>query len=101
MTYNYPPYNVNRIRIIEIRFIFIRARRRRPSCRACALPPCLIPKQALVFIYLQSMALENTVGKGNEQFFHFPQCFLSVLRTFHIFIIFEIVVCKLFKFGRV
>ena len=36
--------------------------------------------------YLQYKSLENTVGKGEiarkEQFLLFPQCFLSILRTF-------------------
>ena len=44
------------------------------------------PKQALVFTCLQYKSLENTVGKGeiarNEQFLLFPQCFLSIRRTF-------------------
>ena len=43
----------------------------------------------------EKQAFENTVGKGeiahNEQFLLFPQCFVE----------FEIVVCKLFQFGRV
>ena len=50
-------------------------------------------------------AFENTVGKGeiarNEQFLLFPQCFLPVWIAFAIFVKFEIVVCKLFQFGRV
>ena len=44
------------------------------------------PKQALVFMCLQYKSFENTVGKGkialNMQFFHFPQCFLFIWRTF-------------------
>ena len=44
-----------------------------------------LPKQALVFTYLQYKSFENTVGKGeiarNEQFLLFPQCFLPVWRT--------------------
>ena len=43
------------------------------------------PKQALVFC-LQSKSIENNVGKGEiaryEQFLLFPQCFLSIWRTF-------------------
>ena len=54
---------------------------------------------------LQYKPFENTVGKGeiarNEQFLLFPQCFLPVRRIFAICIKFEIVVCKLFQFGRV
>ena len=50
-------------------------------------------------------AFENTVGKGeiarNEQFLLFPQCFLPVWITFCHFIKFEIVVCRLFQFGKV
>ena len=53
---------------------------------------------------LQYESFENTVGKGkiacNEQFLRFQQCFLPLWRTFHYFIEFEIVVCKLFQFGR-
>ena len=49
-------------------------------------------------------AFENSVGKGeialNEQFLLFPQCFLPVWITFSIFVKFEIVVFKLFQFGR-
>ena len=44
------------------------------------------PKQALVFTCLQYKPFENTVGKGeiahNEQFLLFPQCFLSIWKTF-------------------
>ena len=44
---------------------------------------------------------ENTVGKGeiarDEQFLLSPQCFPPIWRTFK----FEIVICKLFQFGRV
>ena len=54
---------------------------------------------------LQYKPFENTAGKGeialNEQFFLLPQCFLPVLRTSSIFIKFEIVVCKVFQYGRV
>ena len=42
-------------------------------------------KQTLVFTCLQYQFFENNVGKGditlNEQFLHFPQCFLPVWRT--------------------
>ena len=45
------------------------------------------------------------MGKGeiahNEQFLLFPQCFLPVEELSAIFIKFEIVVCKVFQFGRV
>ena len=65
----------------------------------------LSQSQALVFTCLQHKSFENAVGKGeiarNEQFLLFPQCFLPVWKTFAIFIEFEIVVCKLFQFGRV
>ena len=48
---------------------------------------------------------ENTVGKGeiarNEQFLLFPQCFLPIWITFCHFVKLEIVVCKVFQFGRV
>ena len=44
------------------------------------------PKQALVFMCLQYKPFENTAGKGEiaqkEQFLLFPQCFLSIWRTF-------------------
>ena len=47
-------------------------------------------------------AFENTMGKGeiahNKQFLLFPQCLQLVSA---IFVKFEIVVCKLFQFGRV
>ena len=59
--------------------------------------------QALVFTCLQYKSFENTFRKGeiarNEQFLRFPQCFLPVWKTFSR--TFEIVVCKLFQFGRV
>ena len=62
-------------------------------------------KQASVFRCLQYKSFENTVGKGeiarNELFLLFPQCFLPVCKTFCHFNEFEIVVCKLFEFGRV
>ena len=64
-----------------------------------------LPEQALIFTCLQYNSFENTVGKGeiarNEQFLLFPLCFLHVFRTFCPFISSEIVVCKLFQFGRV
>ena len=53
------------------------------------------------------MPFENTVGKGeiarNEQFpFFFPTVFSTFLEKLSsIFVKFEIVVCKLFQFGRV
>ena len=51
---------------------------------------------------LGNKPFENTVGKGeiacNEQFLLFPQCFLPIS---FIFVKSEIVVCKLFQFGRV
>ena len=44
------------------------------------------PKQTLDFTCLQYKQVENTAVKGeiarNEQFLHFPQCFLPVLRAF-------------------
>ena len=62
--------------------------------------------QALVFINLQYMSFEITMGKGeiarDKKFLLFPH---SVFYPFGelsaIFIKFEIVVCKLFQFGRV
>ena len=63
------------------------------------------PKQALVFTCLQYKSFENTMGKGeiahNEQFLLFPQCFYLFEELSAVFIKFEIVVCKLFQFGRV
>ena len=54
------------------------------SLNACTFNP--FPKQALVFTCLQCKSFENTVGKGeiarDEQFLLFPQCFLTVWRTF-------------------
>ena len=48
--------------------------------------PAMFPKQALVSTCLQYKSFENTVGKGqtarNEQFLLFPQCFLTIWRTF-------------------
>ena len=50
----------------------------------------LFPEQALVFTRLQYRSFENTGGKGeiarNEQFLLFPQCFLSIGRTFFHFL---------------
>ena len=47
------------------------------------------PKQALVFTCLLYKFFENTVVKGeiahDEQFLLFPQCFLSICRTFYHF----------------
>ena len=44
------------------------------------------PIQSLGFMCLQENSFENTVGKGeiahNKQFLLFPQCFLSIWRTF-------------------
>ena len=44
------------------------------------------PKQALVFTCPQYKSFENTAGKGeiarNEQFLLFPQCFLTIWKTF-------------------
>ena len=52
---------------------------------------------------LQYKYFENTVGKGeiahNEQFL-FPRVCYSFGELSAIFIQFEIVVCKLFQFGR-
>ena len=67
------------------------------------------PKQALVFKFLQLKSFENTIGKReiacHEQFFIFPQCFHRDLYLFGklsvIYSKFDIVVCKLFEFGRV
>ena len=48
---------------------------------------------------------ENTVGKREiarkEQFLFFPQCFYPFRELSTIFTKFEIVICKLFQFGRV
>ena len=49
--------------------------------------------------------LENTLRKReiaqNEQFLLFPQCFVPIWITFCHFVKSDIVVCKLFQFGRV
>ena len=46
------------------------------------------PKQALVFTCLQDKSFENGVGKGeiatNEQFLHFPKCFLQGSSTYRL-----------------
>ena len=48
---------------------------------------------------------ENTLGNGEiaryEQFLIFSQYFLPVRELSTIFVKFEIVICKLFQFGRV
>ena len=63
------------------------------------------PKQALAFTCLQYNSFENNVGKGeiarNEQFLLFPQCFYRFGELSAIFTKFKIVVCKLFRIGRV
>ena len=64
------------------------------------------PKQALLFTCLQYKSFENTVGKGeiarDEQFLLFQHCFLPVNEELSAgFFKFEIVICKLFQFGRV
>ena len=67
--------------------------------------PYLFPKQALDITCQQYKSFENTVGKGEiacyEQFLLFPQCFYPFWTVFFHFIIFKIVVCQLFQFGRV
>ena len=54
---------------------------------------------------LRYKSLENTVGKGeiarNKQFLLFLHCFLTFWKTLAMFIKFQIVVSKLFQFGRV
>ena len=62
------------------------------------------PKQAPVFMCLQYMSFENTVGKEEisheEQFLLFPRYFLPFLRNFGHF--YQITNCrKLLKFKRV
>ena len=56
-------------------------------------------------MYLQNKSFENTVEKGEiahyEQFLLFPQCFPPVRELSAIFMKFDIVVSKLFEFGRV
>ena len=72
------------------------------AARLCTKP---FPKQVLVFTCPQCKSFENTVGKGeiarNEQFLFLPQCFLPFWRTFHHFYKIQIIVWKLFQFGRV
>ena len=58
------------------------------------------------FKRLHNKFFQNIVEKEeiacNKQFLLFPKCFLQILGTFcHFFFIYEIVVCKLFQFGRV
>ena len=60
----------------------------------------------MVFTCLQYKSFENTVGKGeiarNEQFLLFPHSvFCLFVDLSAIFNKIEIVVCKLFEFGRV
>ena len=54
---------------------------------------------------LKFKSFENNVGKGeiacNEQFLLFPQCFLSLWRTFLRSKNIKFVICNLFNFGRV
>ena len=64
------------------------------------------PKQALVFTCLQYKSFENTAGEkekllitSNFSFSH--SVFYPFWELFAIFIKFEIIVCKLFQFGRV
>ena len=63
------------------------------------------PKEALVFACLLYKSFENTVEKEEiaqkEQFLFFPKSFYLFGELPAIFIKFEIVVCKLFEFGRV
>ena len=64
-----------------------------------------IPKQALVFTCLQNKSFD-TVGNGeiacNGQFHPFPAgVFYPFGELSAIFIKFELVICKLFQFGRV
>ena len=58
-----------------------------------------------LFTCLQYKSFENTVGKGeiagNGQYLLFPQCFLPVQKLSANFIKFEIVICKLFLFGKI
>ena len=62
------------------------------------------PKQVLVFTCLQYKSLK-TLGKEeiayNEQFLLFPQYFLPYRELSATFIKSEIVVCKIFQYGRV
>ena len=70
----------------------------------CNMSSLTISQTSLVFTCLQYKPFENTVEKGeiarNEQFLLFPKCFLPVGWLSAIFVKFEIVVCKLFQFGR-
>ena len=49
------------------------------------IPPYSFPNQTLLFMCLQEMSFENTVGKGEiaheEQFLLLPKCFLPFWRT--------------------
>ena len=62
-------------------------------------------KQALVYTCLQYKSFENTLGKEkiahNEQFLASHSVFLPFGELSATFFKFEIVVCKLFQFGRV
>ena len=62
-----------------------------------------ISKQVQFYTCLQYKSFENTGGKikiaGKEQFLLFPQCFLPVWR-FSVVFKPEIVICKLFQFGK-
>ena len=68
---------------------------------------CLTLSQTSPGFYVSAVQVFlETVGKGetarNEQFLLFPQCFLTIWRTFcHFHLANEIVVCKIFQFGRV
>ena len=57
------------------------------------------PKQAWVFTCLQYKPLGNTVGKGEIAFSH--SVFYPFVELSANLIPFEIVVCKLFQFGKV
>ena len=56
------------------------------TCISCTFKP--FPNKPW-FLDVYRMSCENTVGKGeiarNEQFLLFPQCFLTVWRTFFLF----------------
>ena len=58
----------------------------------------------MVFMCLQCKSFENTVGKGetahNVLFLLFPQCFLSISKTFWDLIKSEIIICKLFSLDK-
>ena len=67
--------------------------------------PMVFLALSLIFTCLQHKSFENTVGKGeivhNEQFLLFHSVLYPFGELSVIFIKFEIVVCKLFEFGRV